>query len=227
MKKFLAILLLVLTLSLASCKGDEEVVALVDNPNTEIAEALGLANVTASINSSLSTESGSYIDVKISTNLNDSLVVRNVSFDKFLSQFAGKIQSANISSLTFVAGIDSVYQASIMSELYNETYGITAEKLGLNVEIINNTSFSTSIAIAKAEELYNAGEDNIYCSIIYLPIRALIYQEGQNVLSVYVLIPVYAEFGIYENNTYANAVFNGYDVINYSVDNNNVLFVAE
>ena len=45
MKKILAMLLLVLSLSLASCRQGGDVIALVDNPDTTIAADLGLENI--------------------------------------------------------------------------------------------------------------------------------------------------------------------------------------
>jgi hypothetical protein len=226
MKKFLAMLLLVLSFSLASCKKSNEVVALVDNPDTKMAAELGLDKVTVSLNTALDTTSGNYIDVKVSSELATSLVVRTVNFDEILEQYYDKLHQTNVNALTFASNISAEYKSAIEGELNNDTYGITAEKLGLNVELISKLSFSSKISLEKAKGLYDMEEDNIYCSVIYLPIKAIMSKEGQNVLSIHALIPVYAEFVIYENDNHSVEVFNNYKAFNYNVNNENV-FVVE
>ena len=226
MKKILAMLLLVLSLSLASCRQGGDVIALVDNPDTTIAADLGLENITVSLNSSIDTTTGNYVDIKVSNNLVDSLVVRNINFDEILAGDHKKLYVANVNALTFVQSISAEYKSLIEAELNNDTYGITAEKLGLSVEL-SKLSFQSKLSFDKAKELYNNNEDNIHCSVIYLPIKALIFSDAQKVLDIYVLVPVYYEFVIFENSVHSNTLFDAYDTLNHNVNSENVFVTAE
>ena len=226
MKKLIAILLIVLSFSLISCKKDDGIVALVDNPNTTVIEELGLADITVSLNSELDTTSGSYVDIKVAENIANSLIVRNVNFDKFFKDNRNKVQSIGIGAITFVSGLSDEYKLLIEKELTNSTYGITHEKAGLTEDTFFSPKFKSTISVEKGTALYENEYTDITCSVIYLPIRALIYKDSQNVLSVYVFIPVYAEFGIYKDSDHSIDLFENYTEAKYSVNSNNV-FVIE
>lgn len=215
-KKLLLVFSLFLCIFLASCRGNTGPdVTLVDNADQTVAEQLNLSVLESavSINEKLDKNKKAYIDVKVPQNLNESLVVRHVNIDGVFSE--NRVKVINAAALTFVTGLSVEYQNAIMAELYNAEYGITKEKLGLDVEkMLTATSFSVKVNSEKALEYYNDSKTNITLSVIYLPVKVVIVNDSKTSADITVLVPVYAEFNLGE----ASEVFSTYKVVSFDLD---------
>lgn len=216
-KKLLVVFSLFLCIFLASCRGDQQVVKLTDNADAVAAEQLNLSVLdnAVSINKDLDKTDKNYVDVKFPTDLNKSLVVRNINLDTaFVSN---RVKSVNATALTFVTGISVEYQQAIMNEVFNDEYGLTKEKLGLSVDILEGTKFSVELSKAESEkgkEYYEAGKTNITLSVIYAPVRVVIVNDKVTVADITVLVPVYAEVNLGE----ASDVFKSYKVVSITLE---------
>jgi hypothetical protein len=216
-KKLFLVFSLFLCIFLASCRGDNQVVKLTDNADTTVAEQLNLSVLdnAESINKDLDKTDKNYVDVKFPTDLNKSLVVRNINLDTAFT--SNRVKTVNASALTFVTGISAEYQQAIMSEIYNDEYGLTAEKLGLSVDILNGTSFSVKISKNESDKginYYKEGKTNITLSVIYLPVRVVVVNDKVTVADITVLVPVYAEINLGE----ASDVFKPYKVVSITLE---------
>lgn len=200
-KKLLLVFSLFLCIFLASCRGNEKTATLTDNADSAVYEKLNLSvleNAT-SINKNLDKTQKNYIDVKLPTDLNGTLVVRNVNLDGAFGK--EELKQINVMALTFVTGISAEYQTAIMAEVYNSEYGITKEKLGLPVDILTGTSFAFKVSSEQAINYHNENKTNITLSVIYLPVKVVIVNNSKTAADITILVPVYAEFNLGETSS--------------------------
>ena len=217
MKKLLAIFLVLFALCLTSCAQAEQM----ENPTDEIINLLKLNDVkSGSPLTTVDTTKTDYVEILVANDAKASCFVYNVKFDENFKKNGSKIKELQIKALTFVTTIDKEQQALIMEEVYNETYGIS-KKVTTAFEC---EGFYHVTNVDKGLELYENGEDNVTLSVIYLPIRAKVCQEGEVTVDNYVMVPIYCAFNVYEKNTYTDTTFNGYTILgNEFVDAANYL----
>jgi hypothetical protein len=208
-KKLLLVFSLFLCIFLASCRGNDKTATLTDNADSAVYEQLNLSVLenAVSANKNLDKTGKNYIDVKLPTDLNGSLVVRNIDITEAFGE--EKIKVINVMALTFVTGISAEYQQAIMSEVFNSEYGITKEKLGLSVDILTGTSFSIKVSSGE-----NVDVEKTNVSVIYLPVKVVIVNDSKKAADITILVPVYAEF----NSGEASSVFAPFKVVTIDLE---------
>lgn len=217
MKKILVILTLLVTLCLTSCKEEQQM----ENPTDEIISLLKLNQVKEGklLNSTHASEND-YVEVMVASNPIETLFVYNVNFDESFKKNGSKINELQIKALTFVTTITEEQQSLIMDEVYNESYGIQT-LLDIAYEC---KGFYYVTNVDKGLELYDSGEDNVTLSVLYLPVRVKVVEDGSVTVDNYVMVPIYSAFNIYENDTYTDSKFTGYTILGVDyLDSSNYL----
>ena len=194
MKKLTFIVMLLIAIVLTGCTGGSQVTAVIDKPAPTINETLKLDSVKngVSINSSIDTTKD-YIDVKVGSDVTSTLFYDVINLDSYLDKsFAG----VNVKSLVFSTQT-SAYVPSVVTELNNKNYGVTADSLGMaftssegSKSLLGKLADST---LAKLPADYDVEKENVLV-IIYLPVYCVYNSNGQDIVKSFVLVPVYYNY---------------------------------
>ncbi|MDE5867322.1 MAG: hypothetical protein K2H02_00080 [Anaeroplasmataceae bacterium] len=207
MKKIAGLCLMLSILILASCgKNKPSRVLINDIPEETVSVALGLDKVKdgVSLNQNLDKE-GAYTDVKVSTDVKNSLFYQTIELDEVLE--ANRFQKIVVRGITFSGSIPYSDVEEMFSALNHEDYGITNDKLGIQFtstdyskSLIEDHKLSFEVTIDSLPKDYKkVTEDKALLVVTYLPIYG-VYDDGtQKWTNIFIMVPVYYAFA-YESN---------------------------
>lgn len=203
--------MLALMFTLTSCSSKELLTKRTDNPNTTLAASLKLDSVKNGVvlNAYDNTQDDYYV-IKIAEDANSTLIAYDSMLDSTLELTEGRTESLVVSPLTFNKEISDTEKVNIITEVFEENK--LASKITVSFEIKTTTTWATKL-VAGVEELQNAyleGQRDNALSIVYLPVFVEHYQDGKNVLEVYVLIPLYYEITTVSEGKSSSEVFNSF-----------------
>lgn len=214
MKKILALLLMVASLTLASCGGKKDDTKRIDQPNEQIALDLKLEDVKNG-NSivEVDTSKKEYYDIKMAQDANSTLFVYNVMIDDQFESNGSLIRDAQVKPLIFTNKIHEEEAIEICSTVFDPKEGITKEELGVSFDIIARTNWVASISLEDAYNAYiNNDVRNNCISIVYLPVLVEHVENSKSVLEIFVMMPVYYEVTTITDGVIASEAFNGLPV---------------
>lgn len=224
MKKLALVLMLLITVCLTGCKSDKRE-AIIDLPSTEISTALNLDSVKngKSINSEID-KSGNFIDVKVAKDTEASLFYDIIELDEYLNKL---FKGINLNVLLFNNKVSGDVLGFI-AELNNKDYGITAESIGKNFTVDDNSGvLFKNIATTKNVNLpkgydTSAEKENVLV-VVYLPVYCIYNENSTDYTKIFMLVPVYYNFTYVLGNTVEDA--NVTDMTKYQItlDKNGLL----
>ena len=142
--------------------------------------------------------------IYVDKNYSDSLIKRTISsvkvdnkeysFNEAFKELNDYIKSVSISSLEYNNYIYTSEKSSILSALYDNTYGIATLKLG-DFETNTTTSWAKNVDFSSAYEYYKENTSaEINLEIVYLPVFVKRVYSNREILKSYLFVPVYMTF---------------------------------
>lgn len=224
MKKLALVLMLLITVCLTGCKSDKRE-AIIDLPSTEISTALNLDSVKngKSINSEID-KSGNFIDVKVAKDTEASLFYDIIELDEYLNKL---FKGINLNVLLFNNKVSGDV-LRFVAELNNKDYGITAESIGKNFTVDDNSGvFFKNIATTKNVSLpkgYDTSEEKENAIVVvYLPVYCIYNENSTDYTKIFMLVPVYYNFTYVSGNSVEDANVTGMTNYQITLDKNGLL----
>ena len=198
MKKIICSLLLIfLLVSFTSCKSDN--VSIVDNPKTEILEALKLNDVKNGTELNANRGKAPYYDVKISNDVKGSLFYQTINVNSEVSE---KTKVLNLKPLVFSASFADPANATLaefLTIMNDQTNGITKEKLGVSFADDDNSDYlvgklTAENTISVPSNLTFDNADPVQLVVVYIPVYGIFVSGEDYNTNVYLMMPVYYAF---------------------------------
>lgn len=227
MKKLGLILVLFMCIALTSCGNKETRVAVSDNPEASINAALNLEELKngVSLNSNLDKTQKSYVDVKVASNIKDSLFYDVIEIEEYLGE---DFKGVNLNYLRFSNKIFSTDIVNFFAELNNKDYGITEEKLGIDFTTDSNSGSllgklnTTNFASLPSE--YDVDSEKVSAvAVVYLPVYCIYHEGSQDYTKAYLLVPVFYSYTFVNNGVVEDANFAGINNYKVTLNENGLL----
>lgn len=204
MKKLSFVFVIFMLIFLVGCSGGESSrTIIVDEPATEINEALKLDSVKNGVvlNSSVD-KTIAYSQVYISSDAKSSLFYDVIELDDYLND---RFKSLSVKVLFFNSNIPADDALSFIDVMNNEEYGLSESRVGHQfssngVSLFGKLSLSQQANLPEEYEVKDNDPTNLV--VVYLPTYC-IYSDGNQIFTkVFLMIPVYYAY------TYASEVNN-------------------
>lgn len=212
MKKILSVLLLVMTIVLASCgQKDTKVTTRIDNPSADTIASLKLDSVKNGKAIKVTEEDDNYYIIKIAEDAKSTLFAHHTLLDEIIEKSINDkrtFEAVNVAPLVFTSQINSYEVNEIMAEIFDAKTGITKESLGVDFDLRTNKKWSAELSCENIVNAYkNSNQRNNYASKIYLPMFVEHYEKNEATLKVFVMVPIYYELTTITDNVNSNAIF--------------------
>lgn len=195
MKKIFTLFLLMLSIVLVSCSSGEkqDLKSLrKDEVSDEIKTQLNITFDETTGSKKIYTkerENDSYYDIYVAEDINASLFSYSYDITKDIDKHLKKVL---VNTLTFADSMYSDEMAAYLKEFYAKEYGVT--KLGLNFTPITDDAWTKNLYDSVILDAANDNVENIEVSIVYLPTLFVRTYKGNEILKVYVFVPVYVKY---------------------------------
>ncbi|MBE6137356.1 MAG: hypothetical protein E7176_03065 [Erysipelotrichaceae bacterium] len=211
MKKILALLLILASITLASCGKKKDDTKRIDQPGEAIALDLKLEEAKNGVRIvDVNTSKKEYYDIRMANDAHSTLFVYNVMLDEQFETHGNLIRDAQIKPLIFTANIYEEETVKICSTVFDSKEGITKEELGVSFDIMARSSWVDSINLEDSYNAYvNDGVKNNCVSIVYLPLFVEHVEDSKSVLEIYVMMPVYYELTTCADGVISSTAFDG------------------
>ena len=194
MKKILATcIVLFMAIFMTSCKKNEETVKVTDFPLDSVVEDLKLNDVkNGNSITEVDKSSKEYYDIKIASNKKDTLFTVVTNIDSIIKDNGDHFRSATVYPLTFTGELSDSIKSGIMNCVFS-TAKLDNAMIGFEKELNMSTSWGLNVDVSRAVENYNNNIKNNQIAVVYIPTYVSYVKDGVELVSCYVMIPVYYE----------------------------------